>query len=143
MTDTLTPEQRSRAMAAVRSQNTAPEMIVRRMCYAMGFRYRLHVRKLPSAPDLVFPGRRKVIFVHGCFWHRHTCRRGQSQPKTRAKFWQEKFDYNRRRDKESQRLLRQQGWDVLVVWECQMRDLEELQDRLYDFLTALDECEAV
>ena len=96
--DVLSPEQRVRCMAAVRSINTYPELQVRRIVHRLGYRYRLHVRELPGRPDLVFPSRRKVIFVHGCFWHRHNCPAGRSFPATRQEFWLKKLSRNRERD---------------------------------------------
>lgn len=134
MADTITAEQRSRVMALIRSRDTGPEMIVRRLCHALGFRYRIHVRSLPGIPDLVFPGRKKVIFVHGCFWHRHSCRRGKSMPKSRVEFWQEKFNKNQERDKKFRRILRREGWQVLVIWKCQLKNTKRLRRRLRVFL---------
>lgn len=133
--DSLTPEERTERMGRVRAQDTKPEMIVRRLVHSLGYRYRLHGRGLPGHPDLVFKGRRKVVFVHGCFWHRH----GEScpltrTPKSRLDFWLPKFDQNVRRDAESQARLRALGWDFLVVWECELRDNEALATRLQNFL---------
>src|SRR5688500_13022290 len=117
--DTLTTAERSRRMSQVRSKDTKPEMAVRRLVYGLGFRYRLHVRSLPGAPDLVFAPLRKIILVNGCFWHRHNrCSRGRSKPTSRAAFWGAKFDSNRRRDARNLRRLKAAGWSVLVVWEC-------------------------
>jgi DNA mismatch endonuclease (patch repair protein) len=121
-------------MSRIRGKDTNPEMEVRRLVYSLGYRYRLHVRDLPGCPDLVFPGRRKVIFVHGCFWHRHSCRKGRSMPATRRAFWKTKFKENRKRDRRFRRALRTQGWDVLVVWGCHLRDPEKLTGRLISFL---------
>ena len=126
-------ELRSRTMRAVKSKDTAPEMIVRRLLHSAGFRYRLHRTDLPGCPDLVFPGRRKVIFVHGCFWHGHTCTRGSRVPKANREYWRKKIAGNSKRDKRSARALRQAGWKSLVVWECQLRS-ERLLRRLTDFL---------
>jgi DNA mismatch endonuclease (patch repair protein) len=102
----------------------------------MGYRYRLHVRALPGAPDIVFPARRKVIFVHGCFWHRHHCKRGRPVPKTRIDYWLPKLEGNRIRDRKHRRQLRQLGWEVLVVWECQTQPgrIDWLAERLVAFL---------
>jgi DNA mismatch endonuclease (patch repair protein) len=132
--DRLSPKQRSALMARVRGKNTRPEMIVRRMAHKMKFRFRLHRSDLPGKPDLVFPGRRKVIFVHGCFWHRHSCPDGRSTPATRTKYWNAKFARNKARDVKSRKALRKQGWDVLVIWECQTRRPEWLRGRLSKFL---------
>ena len=118
MADTFTKAERSRIMAAVKSHSTTPEMVVRRLVHGMGFRYRLHVRSLPGAPDLVLPRLRKVIFVSGCFWHMHTCGRCRI-PTARRKYWLAKLQRNAERDQRVQRALRRAGWGVLVVWECQ------------------------
>jgi DNA mismatch endonuclease (patch repair protein) len=118
MADTFTRAERSRIMAAVKSTNTTPEIAVRRVVHAMGFRYRLHVRSLTGAPDLVFPRLRKVIFVSGCFWHMHGCGRCRI-PAVRRRYWIGKLERNAARDKRVQRALRRAGWSVLVVWECQ------------------------
>jgi DNA mismatch endonuclease (patch repair protein) len=136
MSDVLTPAQRSRCMSAIRSRNTQPELIVRRLCHAMGFRYRLHGAGLPGHPDMVFPGLRKVILIHGCFWHRHRCRYGKVMPATRAEFWQAKFSANRRRDRIVRAELRSLGWTVLVIWECETRNPEKIAGRLSTFLAS-------
>ncbi len=125
MTDTRTPEQRRAIMQAVRGKDTGPEMIVRRLVHGMGYRYRLHVAGLPGRPDLVFPSRRKVVFVHGCFWHGHGCRYGQL-PKSRLNFWTAKIGRNRRRDRTLVTALKKQGWAVLIVWQCKTRQLDQL-----------------
>ena len=132
--DVFTPAERSRIMSRIRSTNTRPELLVRRLIYAMDFRYRLHRADLPGRPDLVFPSRKKVIFVNGCFWHRHQCQRGRRTPKTNADYWIEKRTRNAGRDQANRRRLRHQGWDVLTVWECQLKDVEQLRDRLLSFL---------
>lgn len=119
MTDNLSPAQRKHAMACVRSRDTTPEMFVRRSLHRLGYRYRLHCRNLPGSPDLVFPSRHKIIFVHGCFWHQHRCKRGCRQPATNKGYWREKLSRNVVRDRKVRRNLRKLGWDVLVVWECQ------------------------
>lgn len=134
--DVLTPEQRRRCMAAIRGRDTKPEMLVRSLVHRMGYRFRLHRKDLPGTPDLVLPGRRKVIFVHGCFWHQHPRCRYATRPATRPEFWAGKLDDNRARDRRVQRELRRQGWDVLVVWECRTADPEQLQQRMYEFLEA-------
>lgn len=134
--DTLSPEQRSKQMSSVRSKNTKPEMVVRRIVHQMGFRYRLHRKDLPGCPDLVFVKKKKVIFVHGCFWHQHTCKMGQRIPKSRTEFWQKKMQGNKDRDQRAIRQLRRDGWQVLVVWECQviLRNLPPLERKLRKFL---------
>ena len=134
MSDVLTTEQRRRCMAAIRGRDTKPEMIVRSLVHRAGYRFRLHRKDLPGRPDLVFPGRRKVVFVHGCFWHQHPRCRYATRPATRPKFWSAKLDGNRTRDHRVIRELKQIGWDVLVIWECQTRDLKKLEERLHAFL---------
>jgi len=134
MSDTYTRAERSRIMAAIPTKNTRPELAVRKICHSLGCRFRVHQRTLPSAPDIVFPGRKKVVFVHGCFWHRHRCKKGRSRPKTHKAFWQTKFDANRKRDQYVLRVLRRQGWKVLIVWECELRNLTKLRSRLRAFL---------
>jgi DNA mismatch endonuclease (patch repair protein) len=137
MADVFTPQQRSAVMRAVRGADTKPEMIVRRLVHALGYRYRLHVRALPGAPDLVFPSRKKVIFVHGCFWHRHRCEAGRSMPASKVEYWQAKFAANERRDRRHRRQLQTLGWRVLVLWECQIapRKLERLKQKIERFLS--------
>lgn len=135
MTDVFDEAKRSSIMRAVRSQDTDPEMRVRRMVHAMGYRYRLHVADLPGKPDLVFPRLQKVIFVHGCFWHQHRCKRGRRIPKTRREYWEAKLARNVERDRRNRRRLRRADWQVMVVWECQLRcDAETVQERLAIFL---------
>lgn len=134
MADVHTPKQRSFNMAQIKGKNTSPELSVRSIVHRLGFRFRLHVRKLPGCPDLVFPSRRKVILVHGCFWHLHTCKYGRVKPQTNSRFWREKRDSNRERDRRNARRLRRQGWGVLTVWECSVRDSDRLAKRLFKFL---------
>jgi len=134
--DNLTPEQRGRQMARVRGKDTRPEMAVRRLVFSMGYRYRLHDARLPGTPDLVFPGRGKVLFVHGCFWHRHTNCELARLPKSRLDFWLPKLEGNRKRDLKNQRLLRKSGWRIWVVWECELRDMDKLSRRIRRFLEA-------
>lgn len=122
-------------MQAVKSRDTKPEMTVRRLVHAMGYRYRLHKKDLPGKPDLVFASRRKVIFVHGCFWHGHDCKRGARTPKANRKYWQAKIERNKQRDLKSQELLRLDEWGVLTVWECELKDASALQERLTRFLS--------
>jgi DNA mismatch endonuclease (patch repair protein) len=136
MTDTLNPKDRSQRMSLIRGADTTPELIVRRAVHSMGFRYRLHVKALPGTPDLVFASRRKVILVHGCFWHRHKkqdCKLARL-PKSRLDFWVNKLEGNRLRDVRNKRLLRRTGWSVLEVWECELQNLETLKRRLRYFL---------
>lgn len=133
--DTLTPEQRSKLMARVRSRDTRPEMIVRRLVYSLGYRYRLHDTRLPGTPDLVFRSRHKVIFVHGCFWHQHDCPNGMRMPKSRAVFWQEKLSANVARDERNIEALAPE-WQILVIWECEIRDIDSLRGRIIEFMEA-------
>lgn len=123
-------------MGRVRSKNTGPELAVRRLAHGMGYRYRLHDARLPGKPDLVFSGRRKVIFVHGCFWHGHTGCRYARLPKTRVDYWREKFACNKNRDAVVRRKLRALGWRSLVVWQCELKRPERLAEKLRDFLDA-------
>ena len=134
MTDTLTPEQRSALMSRIRGQNTSPEMAVRRLVHGMGYRYRLHRRDLPGTPDLVFGPRRKVIFVHGCFWHLHQGCPFARMPKSRLDYWGPKLEGNRARDERNQRELERLDWDVLVIWECEIKQGLPLAPRIEAFL---------
>ena len=134
--DRVTPETRSKIMAAVKSKNTGPEMAIRRALHRRGFRYALHAADLPGKPDLVFRSRRKIVFVHGCFWHGHSCSKGRP-PKTRIGFWSAKIDANRARDRKAARLLRQDSWSVMTVWQCQTKDLDKLADRIARFLESI------
>lgn len=118
--DPLTPEQRSRTMSRVRAKDTGPEVRVRRVAHRLGYRFRLHRSDLPGRPDLVFPRLRKVVLVHGCFWHGHDCRQGRKKPKTNAAYWLPKLERNRDRDAANLRGIRRLGWRPLVVWECQL-----------------------
>lgn len=132
--DRLAPGRRSWLMSRVRGKHTMPEMIVRRSAHSLGYRFRLHRRDLPGSPDLVFPGRKAVVFVHGCFWHRHRGCKKATSPKSREEFWQGKFDRNIRRDEENVAKLAELGWRVMVVWECETKDANTLQSSLRAFL---------
>lgn len=132
--DTLTPEERSERMSRVRASNTKPEMLVRRLVHGLGYRYRLHRRDLPGTPDLTFPSRRKVIFIHGCFWHRHEGCKLTRMPKSRTDFWEGKLSENKSRDERNLVRLEEQGWDVLVVWECELKDEVSVANRVCAFL---------
>jgi DNA mismatch endonuclease (patch repair protein) len=121
---------RSRIMSAVRQKNTGPETIVRRVLHGLGLRFRLHRNDLPGTPDIVLPKHRTVVFVHGCFWHRHGGCSKTTTPKTRLEFWLEKFDRNVDRDLRKERALVEEGWKVLVVWECETRDRACLRERM-------------
>lgn len=131
--DRLTPQRRSWLMSRIGSRNTGPELAVRSLLHRLGFRFRLHKRDLPGTPDIVLPGRRAVVFVHGCFWHGHACKR-LGMPKSRAEYWLSKIDANRRRDIRNRRLLRSRGWRVITVWECEVKNPEKLSARLTRFL---------
>src|SRR5690606_33231808 len=127
---------RSENMRRIRSKNTAPEMAVRSLAHRLGYRYRLHRKDIPGKPDLVFPGRRKVIFIHGCFWHQHPgCREGRP-PKSNTAYWLPKLERNMERDKDALARLAAAGWDVLVIWECETKDAEALARTLTGFLGA-------
>ena len=128
------PIARSRTMRAVKDRNTTPELIVRRYLHSQGFRYRLHRRDLPGRPDIVFPGRRKAIFVHGCFWHGHACSRGARAPKTNQDYWRAKIERNRERDKQHRAALERLGWSSIVIWECELRNAQQAFAQLEKFL---------
>lgn len=139
MADQLTPERRSWNMSRIRGKNTQPELLVRRLLHAKGYRYRLHGSagggKLPGNPDLVFASRHKVIFVNGCFWHFHDCKAGQRSPTANAEFWENKRTRTKNRDAEQLSRLESAGWKVLTVWECELRDRSALERHLDQFLT--------
>jgi DNA mismatch endonuclease (patch repair protein) len=124
----------SERMARIRKVDTKPELAVRRIVHAMGYRFRLHVRGLPGNPDIVLPRHRKIIFVHGCFWHRHDCPDGRKLPSSKPEYWGPKLERNRHRDEESIMQLSELGWRVLVIWECEIRDADALRSIIYDFL---------
>ena len=134
MVDRISPEARSRNMSKIRNADTGPEMIVRRLIYSMGYRYRLHRRDLPGCPDLVFEGRRKIIFVHGCFWHRHPDCKYAYRPKTRTEFWANKLESNRLRDERNLEELGKMGWECLIIWECEITKTESLREKISAFL---------
>ncbi len=133
MADNLTRDERSKLMGRVRGKNTKPEMIVRQTAHSLGFRFRLYRKDLPGRPDLVFPRLRKVVFVHGCFWHQHGCRRA-ALPQTNAAFWAKKLARNVERDTATLAALKEASWVTLVVWECETRNREELSNVLSTFL---------
>lgn len=132
--DPLTARQRSELMSRIRSKDTKPEMLVRRLVHGMGYRYRLHAKELPGRPDLVFRPRRKAIFVHGCFWHRHVGCPANRLPTTRREFWRNKLDGNVRRDRRNEAALEEMGWRVLIIWECQTKDLDRVAEAVRRFL---------
>lgn len=135
MADSLTREARSERMARIGGKDTGPEMVVRKLVHSLGYRYRLHRKDLPGSPDLVFPARARVIFVHGCFWHRHpdpSCKLARL-PKSRLEFWEPKLNANARRDKIAQEKLEQMGWKILVIWECEFKDRISLKSKIGAF----------
>jgi DNA mismatch endonuclease (patch repair protein) len=136
MPDTLTAAERSERMSRIRGKDTKPELRVRRLVHGLGYRYRLHRRDLPGSPDIVFSRTKRVIFVHGCFWHQHAdsaCRLARL-PKSRLDFWKDKLDRNRSRDHENETRLRSLGWNVLIIWECQLKDETYLKTIIPEFL---------
>lgn len=132
--DTLSKKERSEIMGRVHGKDTRPEMLVRRLVHSLGYRYRLHRKDLPGKPDIVFSGRRKVIFVNGCFWHRHEGCALARMPKSRVDFWKQKLETNKTRDARDIKALHETGWAVLTVWECQLRDIAKLKATILDFL---------
>jgi DNA mismatch endonuclease (patch repair protein) len=136
MADNLTPQQRRRNMSRVKGRDTKPELLVRSIVHRMGYRFRLHGKGLPGKPDLVLPRHRKVIFVHGCFWHGHAGCRRAARPSTNREFWDRKIDGNVERDAANVKALRRAGWKVLVVWQCAMKDRASLEKKLGEFLSA-------
>jgi len=133
--DPLRPAERSERMSRIRNIDTKPELIVRHLVYGMGYRYRLHAKDLPGNPDLVFRRIKKVIFVHGCFWHQHGCRQYR-MPKTKVGFWGPKLARNVTRDAQAQRELRKLGWRTLTIWECQLKTTASVRGRIKRFLEA-------
>ena len=132
--DSLDEAGRSKLMAAIRKRDSKPELLVRRVAHSMGYRFRLHKKGLPGTPDLVFSSRKKVIFVHGCFWHRHSCPSGRKHPKTNLDYWEPKLRRNRARDLKNRQDLASAGWETLVIWECELADLEPVSMRIQQFL---------
>jgi DNA mismatch endonuclease (patch repair protein) len=139
MVDTITSERRSWNMSRIRARDTGPELRLRSLLHRAGFRFRLHAKKLPGRPDIVLPKYRTAIFVHGCFWHRHSGCRNATTPSTRAEFWQDKFDSNVRRDARNRADLEAVGWTVMTVWECELKaDAEEVVRRVASELRRKD-----
>jgi DNA mismatch endonuclease (patch repair protein) len=136
MTDVFTAEKRSAVMARVRARDTGPELVVRRLLWRLGARYRLDRKDLPGRPDIVMPGRKLAVFVHGCFWHGHDCTRGARVPKANRDYWTAKIARNRARDIDACAQLEALGWRVQVVWECDLKDAAALKQRLADLLAA-------
>lgn len=135
MTDIMSSTKRSELMAKVRSKDTKPELTVRRLVHSMGYRFRLHVPNLAGKPDLVFAGRGKIIFMHGCFWHQHASCAKATIPATRQEFWKDKLAHNVSRDKKTIRKLQRDGWSVLTVWECDLKNIDRLRKKLERFLS--------
>lgn len=138
MVDTLSLQERSERMSKIRGKDSNPEMKLRRLVHGLGFRYRLHVKNLPGKPDLVLPARHAVIFMHGCFWHRHEGCKLARLPKSRLDFWKTKLEANRQRDLYHQQQLLELGWRVLVVWECQLGDMANASRIIQEFLNPLE-----
>lgn len=130
MADTLTPEKRSWNMSKIKSGNTKPEKMVRSLLHQMGYRFRLHRKDLPGKPDIVLPKYNTVIFVHGCFWHRHEGCKYAYNPKSRIEFWQKKFKKNMERDKKNQKELSDLGWNIILIWECEIKKKDSVNDLL-------------
>jgi len=137
VTDVFTREQRSRVMARVKSTNTTPELKVRKVLTRLGARYRLHRKDLPGHPDIVLPGRKLAIFVHGCFWHGHDCARGARVPQQNREYWLSKVGRNKARDATNAEALSAAGWRVETVWECEIKDAAALETRARVFLSPL------
>jgi DNA mismatch endonuclease, patch repair protein len=133
MVDTRTPAQRRKIMLSVGTKNTGPELVVRQILTDLGYRYRLHRKDLPGSPDIAFLGRKKAIFVHGCFWHGHECQKGRA-PKSRLEYWGPKLEANRQRDEKKSKELQSLGWSVLTIWQCEIAETGELSQSLVDFL---------
>lgn len=138
MSDNFSIEKRSWVMSRIRSKNTSPELMVRSLAHRLGFRFRLHRKDLPGKPDLVFPSRKKVIFVHGCFWHAHNCSRGKRTPKTNIEYWSVKIRKNSERDIKVQAELKDLGWDVLIVWECDLKNLDKMTHNINEYLSNMN-----
>jgi len=132
--DSFTKNERSAIMRRVKGKNTGPEMRVRKLVFGLGYRYRLHRADLPGKPDLVFAGRRKVIFVHGCFWHGHDCRAGKNRPSSNKPYWTKKLEGNMTRDRKNVRELERLGFESLVIWECELKDEAALTEIIVNFL---------
>ncbi|TAN49721.1 MAG: DNA mismatch endonuclease Vsr [Methylococcaceae bacterium] len=132
--DNISPKKRSWQMSRVPTKDTKPELAIRRLLHSCGYRYMLHAKELPGKPDIVFKGKRKVIFVHGCFWHRHLGCRFTTMPKSHVEFWAGKFDKTMARDAKNVAALEAMGWGVLTIWTCELKDVEKLEAKLFRFL---------
>lgn len=133
MADTRTPAQRRRIMQSVKQKDTGPELTVRKKLHGLGYRFRLHARSLSGRPDLVFPSRKKAIFIHGCFWHGHDCGKGRL-PKSRLEYWKPKIEANKTRDERNVNELKKAGWESLVLWQCEVARLDDVLNRIVQFL---------
>ena len=131
--DVHSPKQRSYNMSQIKSENTRPEMLIRKWLWSHGYRYRLHQKGLPGKPDIVFPGRRKVLFVHGCFWHKHNCRYFK-WPETNVTFWKNKITETVERDKKNYEKLKKAGWKYLIIWECEIKDISIIENKIKKFI---------
>ena len=129
MTHKLNPQ-----LSKVRSENTKPELFVRGLLHRLGYRFRLHRQELPGTPDIVFPSKQKVIYVHGCFWHRHSCDKGRKMPASNVEYWSRKFRRNIQRDLRNQDELLAMGWEYMLIWECELAEISLVQERIYRFL---------
>ena len=127
-------EKRSQIMRAVKGKDTVPELLVRKLVYGLGYRYRLHGSNLPGKPDMYFSQKKKAIFIHGCFWHGHTCKRGDRTPSTNSAYWINKIAKNKIRDNNTIRALSEDGWSILVIWECDLKEIESLKYKVISFL---------
>ncbi len=127
-------EQRSRNMSAIKSKNTKPEIAVRKLLHSMGYRFRLHRKDLPGSPDIVLPKYKTIIFVHGCFWHRHENCKYASTPKTRKEFWENKFNANKIRDQKILKEIKNLGWKFIIIWECEARNIRSIEEKIKRFL---------
>lgn len=134
MVDNLSKEQRKKTMSLVRDKDTKPEMAVRKLVHSIGYRFRLHRKDLPGCPDLVFSGKQKVIFVHGCFWHGHDCRAGLNRPSSNKNYWTKKLERNIQRDAENLLKLKEEDWSALVIWECEIKNSAVMMKRIHRFL---------
>lgn len=134
MTDTWTKEFRSEIMSRIHSKNTKPEMLVRRLIHGMGYRYRLHVKELPGTPDIVMISKRKIVEVRGCFWHGHAGCTDARIPKTRSEFWVKKINSTKKRDASNSKKLEMDGWEILEIWECELRNVSKLKSRISTFI---------
>ena len=131
--DTRTAKKRHEIMAAVHSKNTGPEIAIRKLLHLLGYRFRLHNKSLAGCPDIVFPIRQKVIFVHGCFWHGHNCEKGRL-PKSRLDYWKPKITTNKKRDRRNKARLKREGWEACIIWQCELRNQNLLSAKLKKFL---------